>query len=110
MRYKIWDKKEEILTRNGKKYSAKEWLNLYPIGNYVDMVIGGGVVNGSYWLVYEEFKDEWRRKGLDFSKCKTQQEVLDMIEEAEDKQVQDEVNYQEEMMYALQDIAINLMP
>lgn len=109
-RYKIWDKKEDILTRTGKKYTAQEWLELYPIGKYVDMVIGGGVINGSYWIVYEELKDSWKRKGLDFSKCKSKQEVLDMIEEAEDKEVSTDINYQEEMMYALQDIAINLMP
>ena len=74
-----------------------------------NMVIGGGAINGSYWLVYEEFKDEWRRRGLDFSKCKSKQEVLDMIGVEEDKPTI-ETNYQEEMMYALQDIAINLMP
>lgn len=112
MRYQVWDKQSDILTPAGKLFTADEWREQYPISKYVDIVISGGEINGAVMQIYSQFKEDWERRGLDFSKCKTQQEVLDMIEEAENEQYKpiETTNYQEEMMYALQDIAVNTMP
>lgn len=111
MRYKIWDKEESILTPNGQLMNKDEWQEYCPISKYVDIVICGGEVNGSFYYVYSQFKEQWERQGLDFSECVTQQEVLDLIEQAENERNRiPTINYQEEMMYALQDIAVNTMP
>lgn len=109
-KYKVWNKQEDILTPDGKKYNKDEWLEYCPIAKHVDIVISGNEVNGAFYYVYSQFKESYEQLGLDFSNCKNQQEVLDMIEEYEKNQSQSKVNYQEEMMYALQDIAINTMP
>lgn len=111
MRYKIWDKKTDILTLSGELHTPEGWMNVHPITQYVDTVISGGEINGAYFDIYSQLKERWEKNGLDFSNCKTQQEVLDLIEQTEDKQREKQgPDYQEEMMYALQDIAVNTMP
>lgn len=110
MRYVIWDKNTDVLTPSGQLFTPAEWQEYYPISRYVDIVLSGGEINGAYVEIYSQMKERWERAGLDFT-GKTQEEVLQMIEDKENEESRpSDLNYQEEIMYALQDIAVNTMP
>lgn len=115
MRYVIWDKTSQIITPVGEILSAQEWKDRYPMSKLpnIDLVIAGdSAINGAFCNEYTSMVENYRRQGCDFTGCESQRDYLDAIEEFEDKQNEpiETVDYQEEIMYALQDIAVNTMP
>lgn len=85
MKYKIWDRKEDLITPSGKIFTPEEWIQKFPVAAKVDTVISGGVINGSMFAIFEQMKQDYESQGIDFSKCKTNQDVLNKIEEIENE-------------------------
>ena len=85
-RYAIWDKVSPVYTPNGKKFTAEQWKERYPIAELesVKIVCGGGELNGAFFGVFSEMVEMYRKAGCDFSECVTDQEYLDAIEAFED--------------------------
>lgn len=84
-KYAIWDKKSDIITPVGTVFTAEEWKNRYPVAKTnLEIVCGGGVINGSIFGVLDSMVDTYEKKGCDFSNCKTSQDKLDAIEKFED--------------------------
>lgn len=85
-RYAIWDKVSPVYTPNGKKFTAEQWKEEYPIAELeiVKIVCGGGVLNGAFFGVFSEMVEMYKKAGCDFSVCKTDQDYLDLIEAFED--------------------------
>lgn len=83
-RYAIWNKQDSILTPVGKIYTAKEWIEKYPIAGLdnITVVCGAGEINGSFFGTLNQMIQA--HEGIDFSNCKTNEEILEKIEEAED--------------------------
>ena len=50
----------------------------------IDLIIGGGTINGSVCMEYSQTVDIYEKMGCDFSACTTKEEVLDAIEAFED--------------------------
>ena len=46
----------------------------------VKMVVGGGVINGSFVAEFDSFVETYANMGVDFSACTTDQDYLDAIE------------------------------
>jgi hypothetical protein len=85
MKYTIWDKVSDVRVPVGIKYTAEQWKERYPIAkdDDVDIVCGGGVINGSVFAVYEAFVEQKAEEGCNFEGCETKQDYLDRIEEFE---------------------------
>ena len=85
-RYQIWDKKSNVITPIGEVLTPEQWIDRYPMAGVdgIDLIIGGGTVNGSVCMEYTQTKDMFEKAGCDFSACTTKEEVLDAIEAFED--------------------------
>lgn len=85
-KYVIWNKKDDVYTPSGKKFTAKEWIERYPIAEVdnVKIVCSGGVLNGAFFGILSEMVSMYSKSGCDFSCCETDQDYLDTIENFED--------------------------
>ena len=86
-RYAIWDKVSPVYTPNGKKFTAEQWKEEYPIAELesVKIVCGGGELKGAFFGVFSEMVEMYRKAGCDFSECTEDQDYLDAIEAFEDE-------------------------
>lgn len=93
-RYQIWDKESNVITPIGEVLTPEKWIERYPIAGVegIKLIIGGGVINGSVCMEYTQTKDMYERMGCDFSECKTEQDVLDVIEAFEDERNRNNAN------------------
>ena len=65
-RYKIYDNKSDVITPVGEKLTAEQWLDRYQWGRYTKMIVGGGIINGSVALVFDDEVERYRKAGCDF--------------------------------------------
>lgn len=110
-RYKIYDNKSDVITPVGETLTAEQWLNRYPWARMAKMIVGGGVINGSVALVFDDYVDMMRKAGCDFSNCTTDEEYLAAIENFEDNPpVSTAVDDQTRIADALEDLVVMNMP
>ena len=83
-RYKIYDNTSDVITPVGEKLTAEQWLDRYQWGRYTKMIVGGGIINGSVALVFDDEVERYRKAGCDFSSCTTDEDYLAAIEAFED--------------------------
>ena len=76
-RYKIYDNKSDVITPVGEKLTAEQWLDRYQWGRYTKMIVGGGIINGSVALVFDNEVERYRKAGCDFSACTTDEDFED---------------------------------
>ena len=111
-KYQVWNKTDNVITPIGEVLSPAQWLERYPMGNILDLVIGGGTINGSFCGEYTSMIDMYEKMGCDFTGCVTQQDHLDAIEAFEDARnipdgyVSDETRIAD----ALEDLVVLNMP
>jgi hypothetical protein len=110
-RYKIYDNKSDVITPVGETLTAEQWLDRYPWARMTKMIVGGGVINGSVALVFDDYVDMMRKAGCDFSGCTTDEEYLATIENFEDNPpVSNTVDDQTRIADALEDLVVMNMP
>jgi len=111
-RYQVWNKTDNIITPIGEVLSPAQWLERYPMGNVLDLVIGGGPINGSFCGEYTSMVDMYEKQGCDFTGCTTQQDYLDAIEAFEDAQNEPSGETPDETRIAdaLEDLVVLNMP
>lgn len=113
-RYKIYDNKSPVFTPIGEELTAEQWLSRYPWAKHTKMVVGGGVINGSVALVFDDYVSMMAKAGCDFSACTSDQDYLDAIENFEDAagkgSTEDTVSDQTRIADALEDIVALSMP
>ena len=113
-RYAIWNKKDNIYTPSGAKFTAQQWIEKYPIAEIenVKVVCAGGTLNGAFFGILSDMIDMYKKNGCDFSNCTADQDYLDTIEAFEDKanEPSTEVSAQERTAAALEFIAMNSLP
>jgi hypothetical protein len=107
-RYKIWDKKSDIITPIGEVLTPMQWIERYPVSNILPTVCGGGVINGSFFAIYDEMINMYIKQGCDFSECITEQDHLNKIEEFEDNlnKPNDDVTTEERTASALEALVL----
>ena len=113
MRYIIWDKISDVKVPTGKVFTAEQWKEKYPIANMegVDIVCGGGTINGKIFAVYDDFVENWRNQKCNFDGCVTKQDYLDRIEEFEDERNNQAVlDDNTRIADALEDLVVLNMP
>ena len=64
--------------------TAEQWLTRYPWAKKTKMIVGGGVINGSVALVFDDYVAMMTKMGCDFSGCNSDEEILAAIEAFED--------------------------
>lgn len=111
-RYQIWDKVSDVITPIGEVLTPQQWLERYPMGNRLDLIIGGTAINGSVCMEYTSTVELYRSMGCDFTGCITQQDHLDAIEAFEDAQnaPDDSISDQTRIADALEDLVVLQMP
>lgn len=112
-RYQIWNKTDRIITPIGEVLTPEQWIERYPMAEFLDIVIAGGNINGACCMEYESFKSSYEKMGCDFSECTTQQDVLDAIEVFEDEMNQPvDIGITDETRIAdaLEDLVVLNMP
>lgn len=113
-RYKIYDNKSPVFTPIGEELTAEQWLSRYPWAKHTKMVVGGGVINGSVALVFDDYVSMMAKAGCDFSACASDQDYLDAIENFEDSAskgpTENTVSDQARIADALEDIVALNMP
>ena len=110
-KYQVWNKTDNVITPSGEVFTPEQWLERYPMGRILDLVIGGGTINGSVCMEYTSFVDTYEKMGCDFSGCVTQQDYLDAIEAFENQPVPDPgVPDETRIADALEDLVVLNMP
>lgn len=114
-RYQIWNKTDNVITPIGEVLTPEQWIERYPMATVVDLVIGGGTINGNFCGEYTSMVDMYEHMGCDFSNCETKQDHLDAIEAFEDTQNQeyienDKISDQTRIADALEDLVALNMP
>lgn len=111
-RYQVWNKTDNVITPIGEVFSPEQWLERYPMGRALDLVIGGGTINGSFCGEYTSMIDMYEKQGCDFTGCVTQQDHLDAIEAFEDAQntPSDVTPDETRIADALEDLVVLNMP
>lgn len=94
-RYQIWDKTSNIITPIGEVLTPEQWIARYPMAGVegINIIIGGGTINGSVCMEYSQTVDTYEKMGCDFSACATPEDVLDVIEAFEDAQNSTDEDY-----------------
>ena len=110
-RYKIYDNSSDVITPVGEVLTAEQWLDRYPWGRFAKMIVGGGVINGSVALIFDEAVERCRRAGWDFSGCTTDEDYLAAMEAFEDAPPADTgVSDQTRIADALEDMVALSLP
>ena len=87
-RYAIWDKKSPVITHKGTIYTAAQWMKKFPVAamESVTVICSAGEINGGCFYTLGQLRKQWEDRGVDFSACTTDEEVLAAIEAAMDAQ------------------------
>lgn len=109
-KYQIWNKTDNIITPIGEVLSPEQWIERFPMAKTLDIVIGGGTINGSVCMEYTSMIDMYTKMGVDFSGCETKQDYLDAIEAFEDAPPAPMVNDEQRIADALEDLVVLNMP
>ena len=109
MRYKIWNKTDDIYTPgagpDGKcHFTAQEWIAMYPWAAIpeVKAVIGAGPINGTHMMEFTATVEQYKRLGAEIEDGMTDSEVLQAIEEFEDTPPVSEPSAEERIAAALE--------
>ena len=114
-RYQIWDKQSDVITPIGEVLTPAQWLERYPMGNRLDLILSGTAINGAVCMEYTSTVEMYRSMGCDFTGCITKQDHLDAIEAFEDAQntppePDDSIPDQTRIADALEDLVVLNMP
>ena len=85
-RYAIWNKIDPILTPVGEVFTAKQWIERYPIAGLetITVVCSAGEINGGFFGTIGQLVPMYEVMGCDFSACETAEDKLAAIEAFED--------------------------
>ncbi len=85
-RYRIWDRKTDIVTFTGEVFTPEQWLELYAFARSPTAipVVSGGEINGGFMGELHEMIDMALRAGCQFQDVMTPEQILEAIEAFED--------------------------
>ena len=86
-RYAIWDKQTTIITPIYEVLTPEQWIERYPVAGVpsITVVCSAGEINGGFFGTLRQMIQMYEGMGCDFSKCYTDEDVLDTIEAFEDE-------------------------
>ena len=82
MKYKIWDKKEPIITDANEYFTAEEYIEKVAPAARVEslkFVVADGPINGAFFNSFEGMKSVYATCGVIFTDSMSDQDCLDAI-------------------------------
>lgn len=112
-KYKIWDKKTNILTPIGEILTPEQWIQRHPIAGIenITVICAGGEINGAIFDTLSNLVEKYEDAGLDFSSCHTDEDKISLIEDYENqkrKALREEISNEELTATSLASIAASL--
>lgn len=92
-RYAVWDKQTNVITPIGEALTPEQWIERYPAAESLTTVCSAGEVNGGFFGVLSQMKQQYEDMGADFSEATTDEEILEVIEAFEDEMNTPDPNY-----------------
>ena len=80
--YVLWNKVSDVLTPDGKRFTADEWMDLFQWikEDGAVPVVSSGLINGSFIGNLPDMVLLFDHAGKDFSDAKTNDDLIDLIE------------------------------
>jgi len=79
MRYKIWNKTDDLYAPSGEKFTVAEVLSKQPLANVAKMIICDAPINMGVFMEFEQTKATYKQMGVLITDVMIDQEVLDAI-------------------------------
>jgi len=79
MRYKIWNKTEDLYTPSGAKFTAAGVFAKNPLAKVADFIICDMPINMGVFMEFTQTKATYKQMGVPITDEMTKQEVLDAI-------------------------------
>jgi len=88
MKYKIWNKKDPIITPIGEVFTAEQWIEKYPVAGIdgIDILCADSEINGSFFGTLGSLVERYESLGVDFSSCSTGEEKIALITQFDKEQ------------------------
>lgn len=85
-RYAIWNKHDDVITPSGAVFTAEQWKAKYPVARLDKIVVvcSQGEINGGFFGTLGQMVQMYQDV-IDFSKAKTNEQKLELIEQYEDE-------------------------
>lgn len=112
MKYKIWDKKSNLVTPIGEVLTPEQVFERYPAARIdgIDYIIADSLISMSVFMEYEATKEHYKKLGANITDTMTKQEVLDTISYFEENPPAPPPSEQERIAAALEFLALNNLP
>lgn len=103
-KYQFWNKKDALYTPSGKAYTAEEYLAAHAWARLpgVKCVINTGAINCAVFLEFENMKAACIKQGMIIPEQASDEEILTLIEEWENRSVYSEPTAQDRIAAALE--------
>lgn len=104
MKYKIWNKADNLITPTGKVFTPQEVFAQYPASAIegIKFVINDAPINMGVFMEFEQTKQHYKQLGAEIEDSMTDQEVLDAISFWEENPPEPEPSAEERMASAME--------
>jgi hypothetical protein len=104
MKYKIWDKKENIYTPSGHMSTAEDIFRETPLAAVpgIKFIICDAPINGGVFMEFTQTRDMFKQMGAPITNTMSDQQVLDAITNFENRKVEALPTSEERMAAAME--------
>jgi hypothetical protein len=110
MKYKIWDKKSNLITPVAEVFTPEQIFAKYPAAKFLEYIIADAPVNMSVFMEFTQTKDVYKNMGALITDTMTKEEVLNAITAFETKPQDTSPSVEERTAAALEFLALNSLP
>lgn len=112
MKYKIWNKQDNLITPIGEVLTPQQVFERYPAAavNGIKYIICDTPINMAVFMEFEATKEHYKRLGVPITDTMTDQEVLDAISYWEENPPAPEPTAEERVAAALEFQNLMLLP
>ena len=112
MKYKIWNKQDNLITPIGEVLTPQQVFERYPAAaiNGIKYIICDAPINMAVFMEFEATKEHYKRLGVPITDDMTDQEVLDAISYWEENPPAPEPTAEERIAAALEFQNIMMLP
>ena len=103
-KYKFWDKVEDLYTPSGRVYTAQEYLskNGWARKDDVKCIISTGPINCAVFQEFTMLRDICVQQGMTIPDGATDEEVLELMSQWEDRVIEPAISAEERTAAALE--------
>lgn len=112
MKYKIWNKQDNLITPIGEVLTPTEVFTKYPMAKLPNFkfIICDAPINMGVFMEFEQTKEHYKNKGVEIQDGMTDQEVLDAITFFEENPPEPDATSEERIAAMLEFQAMMMIP